>query len=69
MRVLRIVIGMVLMMAGGALLGWVAVVAIVGIGAQLKPLESAIFIINGFLLVIGGGLLIVQEWGLDRTNC
>ena len=69
MRVLRIVIGMVLMMAGGALLGWAAVDAIVGIGAQLKPLESAIFITDGFLLVIGGGLLIVQEWGLDRTNC
>jgi hypothetical protein len=30
-------------------------------GAQLKPLESAIFITNGFLLVIGGELLIVQE--------
>jgi hypothetical protein len=30
MRVLHIVIGMVLMMAGGALLGWAAVVAIAG---------------------------------------
>jgi hypothetical protein len=61
MRVPHIVIGMVLMMAGGALLGWATVVAIVGIGAQLKPLESAIYITNGLLLVIGGGLLIVQE--------
>jgi hypothetical protein len=37
---LRVVIGMVLMMAGGALLGWAAVVAIVGIGAQLKLLRA-----------------------------
>ena len=58
---LHIVIGFLLMVAGGALLGWSAVVEIVGIGAQLKPLESATFIAVGFLVVVGGGLLIVQE--------
>jgi hypothetical protein len=59
--VLHIVVGFMLMMAGGALLGWAAVVEIVGIGARLKPLESATFIAIGFLVVVGGGLLIVQE--------
>jgi hypothetical protein len=51
MRVLRIIVGFTLMLAGGALLGWAAGVEMVGIGPQFKPLESATFIAIGFLVV------------------